>query len=58
MFVKPFRVKTNTRIRGSERKDLRSKIESTFQSYEFQESISSIISNKDEINVIKVFTQK
>lgn len=58
MFVKPFRVKTNTRIRGSERKELRSKIQSAFQSYEFEEPITSIISNKDDINVLKLFTHK
>ena len=58
MFLKPFHTKTNVKIRGSDRKRLRAEVEKTFSSYDFKEPISLIISNKDEINVLKVFTNK
>ena len=60
MFVKPFRTKTNVKIRGSDRKNLRSEIEKSFRPIAIadEESLSSIATNKNEINVLKIYTHK
>ena len=56
--MKPFRTKTNARIRGSDRKNLRAQIEKCYSNDENKESLSLIATNKDEINVLKIFTHK
>jgi len=58
MFVKPFRTKTNVKIRGSDRKHLQSEIEKNFIADNKDQSFSSVATNKDEINVLKIFTHK
>ena len=57
MFVKPFRTKTNVKIRGSDRKHLRSEIEKKFAAGGKDGPIT-VATNKDEINVLKIFTHK
>lgn len=55
MFLKAFRVKSNTAIRGSDRRKLRSDVSSNFPSLS-QDEISELIPNKEEISVMRVMT--
>lgn len=55
MFLKAFRVKSNTAIRGSDRRKLRSDISNTFPSLS-QDEISELIPNKEEISVMRIMT--
>lgn len=55
MFLKAFRVKSNTAIRGSDRRKLRSDVSAAFPSLS-QDEISEIIPNKEEISVMRVMT--
>ncbi|XP_028404772.1 eukaryotic translation initiation factor 2D-like [Dendronephthya gigantea] len=55
MFLKNFRVKSNTAIRGSDRRKLRNDILRAFP-YITQEIASAIIPNKDDMSVMKIMT--
>ncbi|CAH3156749.1 unnamed protein product [Pocillopora meandrina] len=55
MFHKPFRVKSNTAIRGSDRRKLRSDVSNAFPNLS-QDKITEIIPNKEEISVMRVMT--
>ncbi|CAH3015379.1 unnamed protein product [Porites evermanni] len=55
MFLKAFRVKSNTAIRGSDRRKLRSDVSNSFPSLSLDE-ISELIPNKEEISVMRVMT--
>lgn len=54
MFLKPFRIKSNTAIKGSERKKIRAAI---LEKYNItDEDAAVIIPNKETMSVMKVFT--
>lgn len=55
MFLKNFRVKSNTAIRGSDRRKLRSDISKAFPGLS-QDTLQELIPNKEEITVMKVLT--
>ncbi|XP_015759669.1 PREDICTED: eukaryotic translation initiation factor 2D-like [Acropora digitifera] len=55
MFLKNFRVKSNTAIRGSDRRKLRSDISKAFPGLS-QNDLQELIPNKEEITVMKVLT--
>jgi len=55
MFRKPFKIKSNTAIRGSERRKLRDTLSKCFPHIQ-SESLSSIIPNKEEMSVMKLHT--
>ncbi|KAJ7331729.1 hypothetical protein JRQ81_013909 [Phrynocephalus forsythii] len=57
MFAKAFRVKSNTAIKGSDRRKLRSDVAATFPTLT-SEQLSEILPNKEELNVIKLYTHK
>ncbi|XP_006000441.1 eukaryotic translation initiation factor 2D isoform X2 [Latimeria chalumnae] len=57
MFVKPFRVKSNTSIKGSDRRKLKADIGASFPSLS-AEQLSELIPNKEELNVLKIYTHK
>lgn len=55
MFLKTFRVKSSTAIRGSDRRKLRSDISRAFSSLS-QDDLSDLIPNKEEITVMRIMT--
>ncbi|XP_070563813.1 eukaryotic translation initiation factor 2D-like [Ptychodera flava] len=55
MFHKPFRVKSNTAIKGSDRRKLRADVGQQFPSLS-EDDLREIVPNKDEISVMKVYT--
>ncbi|XP_062396275.1 eukaryotic translation initiation factor 2D isoform X1 [Sardina pilchardus] len=57
MFEKAFRVKSNTVIKGSDRRKLRADISTAFPSLSVDE-LSELVPNKDELNVVKVYAHK
>ncbi|XP_054836605.1 eukaryotic translation initiation factor 2D [Eublepharis macularius] len=57
MFAKAFRVKSNTAIKGSDRRKLRADVAATFPTLS-AEQLSEVVSNKEELNVIKLYTHK
>uniref|UniRef100_A0A3Q3XFM1 Eukaryotic translation initiation factor 2D n=1 Tax=Mola mola TaxID=94237 RepID=A0A3Q3XFM1_MOLML len=57
MFVKPFRVKSNTAIKGSDRRKLKADISAAFPSL-LAEEVSELIPNKEELNVVKLYAHK
>nr|XP_020666327.1 eukaryotic translation initiation factor 2D [Pogona vitticeps] len=57
MFAKTFRVKSNTAIKGSDRRKLRSDVAATFPMLT-SEQLSEILPNKEELNVIKLYTHR
>ncbi|KAM9856378.1 eukaryotic translation initiation factor 2D [Aulostomus maculatus] len=57
MFAKPFRVKSNTVIKGSERRKLKADIAAAFPSLSADE-LSELVPNKEEINVVKIYAHK
>ncbi|XP_061488093.1 eukaryotic translation initiation factor 2D [Rhineura floridana] len=57
MFAKAFRVKSNTAIKGSDRRKLRSDVAATFPTLT-SEQLSDVVPNKEELNVIKLYTHK
>lgn len=52
MFVKPFKPKNNTQIKSTERKKLRSKIESAFKLGE--DDLNKLLPSKSTLNQLKV----
>uniref|UniRef100_H3DKM1 Eukaryotic translation initiation factor 2D n=1 Tax=Tetraodon nigroviridis TaxID=99883 RepID=H3DKM1_TETNG len=57
MFVRPFRVKSNTGIKGSDRRKLKADIAAAFPSLG-AEDLSELVPNKEEINVVKIYAHK
>ncbi|XP_019123305.1 eukaryotic translation initiation factor 2D [Larimichthys crocea] len=57
MFARPFRVKSNTAIKGSDRRKLKADIATAFPSLSPDE-LSELIPNKEELNVVKVYAHK
>uniref|UniRef100_A0AAY4CYA9 Eukaryotic translation initiation factor 2D n=1 Tax=Denticeps clupeoides TaxID=299321 RepID=A0AAY4CYA9_9TELE len=57
MFAKAFRVKSNTAMKGSDRRKLRADILAAFPSLS-ADDLSELIPNKDELNVVKIYTHK
>lgn len=54
MFIKPFKTKSNTQIKSTERKRLRSKIETTFKTNE--DDLNKLIPNKSSLNLLKLIS--
>lgn len=52
MFVKPFKTKSNTQIKSTERKKLRSKIETTFKLNE--DDLNKLLPGKSTLNQLKL----
>lgn len=57
MFAKQFRVKSNTVIKGSDRRKLKADISAAFPSLSTDE-LSELIPNKEELNVVKIYAHK
>ncbi|XP_077190918.1 eukaryotic translation initiation factor 2D isoform X4 [Paroedura picta] len=57
MFAKAFRVKSNTAVKGSDRRKLRADVAATFPTLS-AEQLSKVVPNKEELNVIKLYTHK
>ncbi|XP_066481507.1 eukaryotic translation initiation factor 2D [Tiliqua scincoides] len=57
MFAKAFRVKSNTAIKGSDRRKLRADVAATFPALT-SEQLSELVPNKEELNIIKLYTHK
>ncbi|XP_017264859.1 eukaryotic translation initiation factor 2D [Kryptolebias marmoratus] len=57
MFAKPFRVKSNTAIKGSDRRKLKADLLAAFPSLSADE-LSELIPNKEECNVVKIYAHK
>ncbi|KAF7655650.1 hypothetical protein LDENG_00053060 [Lucifuga dentata] len=57
MFAKPFRVKSNTVMKGSDRRKLRADIATAFPSLS-AEQLSQLLPNKEELNVVKIYAHK
>uniref|UniRef100_UPI00398E9CD0 eukaryotic translation initiation factor 2D isoform X2 n=1 Tax=Pristiophorus japonicus TaxID=55135 RepID=UPI00398E9CD0 len=57
MFAKPFRVKSNTAIKGSDRRKLRADVLAAFPSISGGQ-LSHLIPNKEELNVVKIYLHK
>uniref|UniRef100_A0A7N8YDB8 Eukaryotic translation initiation factor 2D n=1 Tax=Mastacembelus armatus TaxID=205130 RepID=A0A7N8YDB8_9TELE len=57
MFVRPFRVKSNTVIKGSDRRKLRADISAAFPSLSADE-LSELVPNKEELNVVRIYAHK
>lgn len=54
MFVKPFKTKSNTQIKSTERKKLRSKIESAFKLSD--DDLNKVLPAKSTLNHLKLIT--
>ncbi|XP_050182984.1 eukaryotic translation initiation factor 2D [Myiozetetes cayanensis] len=57
MFARAFRVRANTAIKGSDRRKLRSDVAAAFPSLT-AEQLAEFIPNKEELNVIKIYSHK
>ncbi|XDV48645.1 hypothetical protein PO909_018032 [Leuciscus waleckii] len=57
MFAKAFRVKSNTVIKGSDRRKLRADIAAAFPSLSVEE-LNELIPNKEELNIVKIYAHK
>uniref|UniRef100_A0A3B3UT76 Eukaryotic translation initiation factor 2D n=1 Tax=Poecilia latipinna TaxID=48699 RepID=A0A3B3UT76_9TELE len=57
MFAKPFRVKSNTVLKGSDRRKLKADLSAAFPSVSADE-LSELVPNKEEINVVKIYAHK
>lgn len=57
MFAKPFRVKSNIVIKGSDRRKLKADLSAAFPSLSPDE-LSELVPNKEELNVVKVYAHK
>ncbi|GAA6082406.1 eukaryotic translation initiation factor 2D, partial [Tachysurus ichikawai] len=57
MFTKAFRVKSNTVIKGSDRRKLRADVSAAFPSLS-AEQLNELIPNKEELNVVKIYAHK
>ncbi|XP_017504428.3 eukaryotic translation initiation factor 2D isoform X5 [Manis javanica] len=57
MFAKAFRVKSNTAIKGSDRRKLRADVTATFPTLG-TDQISELVPGKEELNVVKLYTHR
>lgn len=57
MFTKAFRVKTNTVIKGSDRRKLRADVSTAFPSLS-ADDLNELVPNKEELNVVKIYAHK
>ncbi|XP_041701092.2 eukaryotic translation initiation factor 2D [Coregonus clupeaformis] len=57
MFAKSFRVKSNTVIKGSDRRKLKADVSTAFPSLSVEE-LSELVPNKEELNVVKIYAHK
>ncbi|NXP24537.1 EIF2D factor, partial [Scytalopus superciliaris] len=57
MFARAFRVRANTAIKGSDRRKLRSDVAAAFPTLS-AEQLAEFIPNKEELNVIKIYSHK
>lgn len=57
MFAKAFRVKSNTVIKGSDRRKLRADISAAFPSLSVEE-LNELVPNKEELNIVKIYAHK
>ncbi|KAM8830018.1 eukaryotic translation initiation factor 2D isoform 1-T1 [Synchiropus picturatus] len=57
MFAKPFRVKSNTAIKGSDRRKLKADVAAAFPALS-PEDLSELMPNKEELNVVKIYSHK
>lgn len=57
MFAKPFRVKSNTVIKGSDRRKLKADVSAAFPALSADE-LAELVPNKEELNVVKVYAHK
>ncbi|XP_067388020.1 eukaryotic translation initiation factor 2D isoform X2 [Emydura macquarii macquarii] len=57
MFSKAFRVKSNTAIKGSDRRKLRAEVAATFPTLS-SEQLSELVPNKEELTVVKLYAHK
>ncbi|XP_066500355.1 eukaryotic translation initiation factor 2D isoform X2 [Hoplias malabaricus] len=57
MFTKAFRVKSNTVMKGSDRRKLKADISAAFPSLS-ADDLNDLVPNKEELNVVKVYAHK
>ncbi|XP_010611417.1 eukaryotic translation initiation factor 2D isoform X7 [Fukomys damarensis] len=57
MFSKAFRVKSNTAIKGSDRRKLRADVTAAFATLG-TDQVSELIPGKEELNIVKLYTHK
>ncbi|KAM9786213.1 eukaryotic translation initiation factor 2D [Neosynchiropus ocellatus] len=57
MFAKPFRVKSNTAIKGSDRRKLKADVAAAFPALT-PEDLLELLPNKEELNVVKIYSHK
>ncbi|KAJ8257401.1 hypothetical protein GJAV_G00185210 [Gymnothorax javanicus] len=57
MFARPFRVKSNTVIKGSDRRKLRTDVSNAFPTLSI-EDLNELVPNKEELNVVKIYAHK
>uniref|UniRef100_A0AAQ4NUA0 Eukaryotic translation initiation factor 2D n=1 Tax=Gasterosteus aculeatus aculeatus TaxID=481459 RepID=A0AAQ4NUA0_GASAC len=57
MFARQFRVKSNTAIKGSDRRKLKADVSAAFPSLTADE-LCELIPNKEELNVVKIYAHK
>ncbi|KAH3730725.1 hypothetical protein DPMN_056717 [Dreissena polymorpha] len=55
MFKKPFRVKSQTSMKGSDRKKVRVEIQKSFSNLSV-EDVNTIIPNKEDVSSVKIHT--
>ncbi|XP_031553150.1 eukaryotic translation initiation factor 2D-like [Actinia tenebrosa] len=55
MFIKAFKIKTSTAIRGSDRRKLRAQVQASFPKLDAEE-LSVLIPNKEEMTITKIST--
>ncbi|XP_061113276.1 eukaryotic translation initiation factor 2D [Conger conger] len=57
MFAKPFRVKSNTVIKGSDRRKLKTDVSNALPTLS-AEDLNELIPSKEELNVVKIYAHK
>ncbi|PNJ00408.1 EIF2D isoform 5, partial [Pan troglodytes] len=57
MFAKAFRVKSNTAIKGSDRRKLRADVTTTFPTLG-TDQVSELVPGKEELNIVKLYAHK
>uniref|UniRef100_A0AAY5EY37 Eukaryotic translation initiation factor 2D n=1 Tax=Electrophorus electricus TaxID=8005 RepID=A0AAY5EY37_ELEEL len=57
MFTKAFRVKSNTVIKGSDRRKLRADVSAAFPSLS-ADQLGELVPNKEELNIVKIYAHK
>ncbi|XP_074078636.1 eukaryotic translation initiation factor 2D [Macrotis lagotis] len=57
MFAKAFRVKSNTAVKGSDRRKLRADVATAFPAFG-PKQLSELVPGKDELNIVKLYSHK